>query len=183
MMNPPPLLDRSTSAIKRRHTYELYAMIIHKGSVGSGHYYALIRHPSGSWFNFNDADISLVKQDDKLLQQSMQAYILFYEKKWVFGDAHNQPKLPKQISVGPTRMVKPSAKASAKPSAKASAKPSPVKRPAAKAPATKPAKKTLLLGKRPKPPTSVAKLAKKVSKAAAPPKKKPAASKPKKPAT
>ena len=45
----------------------VHAMIIHKGDTGSGHYYSLIRHPSGSWFNFNDDDISLIKQDDKLL--------------------------------------------------------------------------------------------------------------------
>lgn len=42
-------------------------MIIHKGDTGSGHYYSLIKHASGSWYNFNDDEISLIKQDDKLL--------------------------------------------------------------------------------------------------------------------
>ena len=70
MSNPPPLIKQLSNTIKRRHTYELYAMIIHKGDTGSGHYYSLIRHPSGSWFNFNDDEISLIKHNDKLLQLS-----------------------------------------------------------------------------------------------------------------
>ena len=67
MMHPPPLIPINDNKIKRHHVYELYAMIVHKGYADGGHYYSLIRYPSGNWFSFSDDDISLIKQDDKLL--------------------------------------------------------------------------------------------------------------------
>jgi len=89
MMNP--LLPRlENPIIKRRHTYELYAMIIHHGySARRGHYYSLIKHGNtGKWIKFDDEKITLIEQTDKLLLLAQKAYILFYEKKWIFEDQH-----------------------------------------------------------------------------------------------
>lgn len=86
-MNPLlPRLDNPT--IKRRHTYELYAMIIHHGySARRGHYYSLIKHGNtGKWIKFDDEKITLIEHSDKLALLMQKAYILFYEKKWIFED-------------------------------------------------------------------------------------------------
>ena len=68
-MNPllPRIHDESPT-IKRRHTYELYAMIIHHGySARRGHYYSLIRHGNtGKWIKFDDEKITLIDCKDKL---------------------------------------------------------------------------------------------------------------------
>ena len=89
-----PLLPRfETPIIKRRHTYELYAMIIHHGySARRGHYYSLIKHgTTGKWIKFDDEKITLIEQSDKLLLLAQKAYILFYEKKWIFDDHQPAP--------------------------------------------------------------------------------------------
>jgi len=95
-----PLLPRpETPTIKRRHTYELYAMIIHHGySARQGHYYSLIRHGNtGKWIKFDDEKITVIEQSDKLLLLMQKAYILFYEKKWILED--QQPIGPPRKSV------------------------------------------------------------------------------------
>ena len=63
MPNTSPLIPRhGQNTVKKRHTYELYAMIIHHGySSRKGHYYCLIRHPSGSWIKFDDDKITLIE--------------------------------------------------------------------------------------------------------------------------
>ena len=85
-----PLLPRQYEdlTIKRRHTYELYAMIIHHGySARRGHYYCLIKHGNtGKWIKFDDEKITLIEKDDKLMLLMQKAYILFYEKKWIFDE-------------------------------------------------------------------------------------------------
>ncbi len=84
-----PLLPRiENKTIKRRHTYELYAMIIHHGySARRGHYYSLIKHGNtGKWIKFDDEKITLIEHSDKLELLMQKAYILFYEKKWIFED-------------------------------------------------------------------------------------------------
>ena len=61
-------------------------MIIHHGySSRRGHYYSLIRYGnSGKWIKFDDEKITLIDQPDKLHMLAMKAYIVFYEKKWIF---------------------------------------------------------------------------------------------------
>ena len=63
-------------------------MIIHHGySARRGHYYSLIKHGNtGKWIKFDDEKITLIEQTDKLLLLAQKAYILFYEKKWIFED-------------------------------------------------------------------------------------------------
>ena len=99
-MNPllPGRFDNQT--IKRRHTYELYAMIIHHGySARRGHYYSLIRHGNtGKWIKFDDEKITLIEHSDKLTLLMQKAYILFYEKKWIFDEQY-QPALVSRKSL------------------------------------------------------------------------------------
>ena len=95
-----PLLPRyENPTIKRRHVYELYAIIIHHGySARKGHYYSLIKHGNtGKWIKFDDEKITMIPADsDKLLHLMQKAYILFYEKKWIFEE---QPLVRKSSRV------------------------------------------------------------------------------------
>jgi hypothetical protein len=93
---------------KKHHTYELYAMIIHVGlRTRVGHYYTLIRHKDG-WLKFDDEKITLIASPEKFFADSQKAYILFYQKKWVYEkDAPKSNPPPNddvQISVDLTPM-------------------------------------------------------------------------------
>lgn len=56
--------------------YQLYSVIIHEGhSLHSGHYYAYVRSPSGTWLRCNDEHLSRVAVGVALVQP---AYLLFY---------------------------------------------------------------------------------------------------------
>lgn len=67
-VNLKPLLpNERDTLIKRKHQYELYAMIVHQGySSKSGHYFSLIKQPSGFWLKFDDEKITLIEDKDKL---------------------------------------------------------------------------------------------------------------------
>lgn len=56
--------------------YELFAVIVHKGSLDTGHYIAYTKR-NGKWYMFNDDEFEIVKESDAL---SQEAYILFYRK-------------------------------------------------------------------------------------------------------
>jgi uncharacterized UBP type Zn finger protein len=48
----------------RKHIYELYAFIVHKGKSSlAGHYYAMIRDKvdSKTWYKFDDENLSVIK--------------------------------------------------------------------------------------------------------------------------
>jgi len=64
-------------------------MIVHDGlSSRRGHYYALIRQGStGGWLKFDDEKITLIENPEKFLRDSRKAYILFYQKKWLYDDS------------------------------------------------------------------------------------------------
>lgn len=59
--------------------YDLFAVGNHDGTLENGHYYAFTwNHESKNWFYFNDEDIKLIKNKDKIVSRG--AYILFYSK-------------------------------------------------------------------------------------------------------
>lgn len=64
-----------------RHTYKLYAAIVHSGmNIDSGHYYTYAADQQGNWFKFNDSFISRSSlRDVKELSDLNTPYILFYE--------------------------------------------------------------------------------------------------------
>lgn len=56
---------------------DLYAVIVHKGEFGGGHYYAYVK-VGGKWYLCNDSSITEVSQA-KALSEREGAYMLFYE--------------------------------------------------------------------------------------------------------
>ncbi|KAJ3329610.1 hypothetical protein HDU91_003819, partial [Kappamyces sp. JEL0680] len=57
--------------------YSLFGVIVHRGSAGSGHYIAYVKH-AGQWFEMNDRKTSIVPLAQVLAQS---AYMLFYESE------------------------------------------------------------------------------------------------------
>lgn len=55
--------------------YELFALIVHIGSVNTGHYVVLIKTENNQWLKFDDSVITLVSQEEI---ESTNAYLLFY---------------------------------------------------------------------------------------------------------
>ncbi|KAK9696974.1 hypothetical protein RND81_08G007400 [Saponaria officinalis] len=59
--------------------YELYALINHYGSMGSGHYTAHIKLLDETrWYNFDDSHITAINEDEV---KTNAAYVLFYRRK------------------------------------------------------------------------------------------------------
>jgi len=48
--------------------YELYAVILHKGSINSGHYMCCVKHRLGAndekWILFNDESVQEIQEED-----------------------------------------------------------------------------------------------------------------------
>ena len=69
------LSDRSSQTA----LYSLSAVLVHQGfTCNSGHYYAFVKHSSGSWYLMND---HLVKQVNLGYVLNEKAYILFYTRR------------------------------------------------------------------------------------------------------
>eukprot|EP01125_Pyxidicula_operculata_P017503 TRINITY_DN6130_c0_g1_i4.p1 TRINITY_DN6130_c0_g1~~TRINITY_DN6130_c0_g1_i4.p1 ORF type:complete len:739 (+),score=174.88 TRINITY_DN6130_c0_g1_i4:2055-4271(+) len=57
--------DRLNEAIKNGpYVYELFSVLIHKGSAIGGHYYAYIKSfRNGNWYSFNDSSVTEIRDD------------------------------------------------------------------------------------------------------------------------
>ncbi|EMG49338.1 UBP8 Ubiquitin carboxyl-terminal hydrolase 8 [Candida maltosa Xu316] len=55
--------------------YELFGVIVHIGSVNTGHYIAFIKDGNGQWYKFDDSVVSLVDQEEVT---NSKAYLLYY---------------------------------------------------------------------------------------------------------
>jgi len=65
---------------KENVIYDLYAVSLHFGSLGGGHYTASCKNfKTGKWYKFDDSTVNQ-ENDQQKLQQSA-AYLLFYEKR------------------------------------------------------------------------------------------------------
>ena len=58
--------------------YDLYGICNHRGGVCGGHYYAYVKTPNESWYEFNDSSVKKIDISNKV---SSEAYCLFYRKK------------------------------------------------------------------------------------------------------
>ena len=61
--------------------YELYAISVHSGGMGGGHYIAYAKHRIGveeKWFYYSDSHYQEVSEQQVL---SAQAYVLFYRRR------------------------------------------------------------------------------------------------------
>ena len=60
--------------------YELYAIVVHSGGMGGGHYIAYMMHKingKNQWFYASDSHVKEVDESDAL---RAQAYMLFYRR-------------------------------------------------------------------------------------------------------
>ena len=64
---------------KESYIYDLYGICNHSGGVFGGHYTASIKNANDKWYNFNDATVTHISDESKLV--SPQAYCFFYRKK------------------------------------------------------------------------------------------------------
>lgn len=73
-------MDEYTTTISKKggpsdtKNYELFGIVVHIGSVNTGHYIAYIKK-GNYWFKFDDATVTRVSQEDVL---KVKAYLLFY---------------------------------------------------------------------------------------------------------
>lgn len=59
--------------------YSLYAVSLHSGGLGGGHYTAVAKNPlNNQWYNFNDAYVSEASPESVV---SSEAYVLFYRRQ------------------------------------------------------------------------------------------------------
>ena len=66
--------------------YDLFAVVLHTGTLNGGHYTALAKNKSNGshWYEFNDNYvIKLSKSDYAKRIVSNHAYILFYQKRGI----------------------------------------------------------------------------------------------------
>lgn len=55
--------------------YELFAAVVHIGSVHTGHYIVMTKSGTGQWFKFDDSIVTMITQEDVI---NSNAYLLFY---------------------------------------------------------------------------------------------------------
>lgn len=63
----------------KKNTYELFGVCNHTGSTMGGHYFAYVKTASGKWYEFNDARVTEITNENKI--QSPKAYCLMYRRK------------------------------------------------------------------------------------------------------
>lgn len=61
------------------YKYELYGVCNHMGGVMGGHYTAFAKHADNSWIHFNDSNVEVVDDPQKIV--TPLAYCLFYRRK------------------------------------------------------------------------------------------------------
>jgi len=61
--------------------YELYAVVLHRGDLASGHYWANVK-VGNNWFDANDSSIEKIAAPEVVSESNKsKAYLLFYRKK------------------------------------------------------------------------------------------------------
>ena len=71
----PFCLPNMDPSLRGSSNYKLFAMTVHHGTLGGGHYVAYAQREDNKWYNFNDETYRVIKDADALKQQ---AYLLFY---------------------------------------------------------------------------------------------------------
>ena len=74
-MEVPVFVDEDVTT---KTSYHLRAMIIHSGTLNSGHYTAMIKDSNtGAWMDFNDRAVKFCSKDQLSNEGS---YVLFYQR-------------------------------------------------------------------------------------------------------
>ncbi|EGV65692.1 cysteine proteinase [Yamadazyma tenuis ATCC 10573] len=74
-LNLSDYLSQDSNEGSTNQFYELFALVVHIGSVNTGHYVVLIKTENNQWLKFDDSIITLVPQQEI---ESINAYLLFY---------------------------------------------------------------------------------------------------------
>ena len=62
----------------RKNSYTLQSFVVHQGSLGGGHYFAVCKNQlDGLWRKYNDSHVSVVKKEDL---QKFTPYLFFYKR-------------------------------------------------------------------------------------------------------
>jgi len=82
LINFPLKLNMSKYSLDERNIYNLYGICYHKGTIGTGHYYAICKNLTKNngkilWFEYNDANRKFILEKDL---PKNDAYCLFYER-------------------------------------------------------------------------------------------------------
>jgi len=64
-----------------KYIYNLYAINCHSGGTNGGHYYSKCKNLNGSWYIFNDENVSKYASNSNLINND--AYILFYHRVFI----------------------------------------------------------------------------------------------------
>jgi ubiquitin C-terminal hydrolase len=92
--------DMDVASIDSKHNiYNLYAVLMHSGTVGGGHYYAYIRIKD-KWYEFNDSTVSEIPESD--VEKAFgggssyaNGYMLMYVRQYPISEVHLKSlKLP-----------------------------------------------------------------------------------------
>lgn len=69
----------STTLAKKSHTYRLKSIVIHRGSLGGGHYYAYVYNQDKKrWEKYDDSSVSIV-DEAAVLSDASNSYIFVYD--------------------------------------------------------------------------------------------------------
>jgi ubiquitin C-terminal hydrolase len=77
-------LDLSSYVVgykKNTYVYDLYGICNHSGNALGGHYFAYVKNTNGTWFEYNDTNVSEITDLNRLI--TPKAYCLFYRKKTI----------------------------------------------------------------------------------------------------
>jgi len=69
-------VDETEIHSNQMHSYELYGLVVHSGTISGGHYIAYAKFED-QWFVFNDTDFRITREENVL---RTEPYILFYKK-------------------------------------------------------------------------------------------------------
>eukprot|EP01080_Neovahlkampfia_damariscottae_P002445 gene2445-3155_t len=97
---------------KKENFYELTSVLIHSGSLSSGHYYAYIKNEKNEWFEFNDSNVSKIEFEDieKAYgdeNSKSNAYMLLYsrENNSLSNEIKNLNKIKNEFDLIPSSIL------------------------------------------------------------------------------
>lgn len=71
-------LTKYVIGYNKKYIYDLYGICNHSGNCQGGHYTAYVKNLNGSWYHYNDTNVSKI-DESKLV--SSKAYCFFYKKR------------------------------------------------------------------------------------------------------
>jgi ubiquitin C-terminal hydrolase len=73
-------INKESAVASNNYIYNCYAINYHTGNVNNGHYYSACKNLNGNWYEYNDGDITLIKESQLV---NNNAYTLFYYRTFI----------------------------------------------------------------------------------------------------